>query len=68
MTKWTTISRNERSISINGRHFFACRCNPSTPWHIEELDQPGNGARVLHVIADRLTTRDVTAYFKRNPL
>jgi hypothetical protein len=66
--RWTTIGRNERVISINGRHFFSCRCNPSTTWIIDELDKPGNGARLIQTIATHLTTRDVTAYFKRNPL
>lgn len=63
--RWTTISRNERAISVDGRHYFAMRCNPSKPWMIEELDQATiNGARQIGVIADGLTTRDVTAYFK----
>lgn len=66
--KWTTVSRNEREISIGDRHFFACRCNPSVLWTIEELDRSGSGARFVRYIAEKLTTRDVTAYFKRNPL
>lgn len=66
--KWTTVSRNEREISIGNRHFFASRCNPSTMWTIQEYDRPGSGALFIRYIARNLTTRDVTSYFKRNPL
>lgn len=68
ITKWTTVSRNERAISIDNRHFFASRCNPSTLWTIAEWDRPGSGALFVRYIARKLTTRDVTSYFKRNPL
>lgn len=66
--KWKTISRNERSLTINGRHFFAARCNPKTLWWIEELNQAQiNGSRSITVFAEKLKTRDVTAYFKHHP-
>lgn len=67
--KWHIISRNERAISIENRHFFAFRCNPSMLWVIEEMNQAEvNGARSLGLIDRKLTTRDVTAYFRRHPL
>lgn len=63
--RWTTISRNERAVSVGDRHFFAMRCNPSTLWMIEELDQATiHGSTVVRVIADRMTTRDVTRWLK----
>lgn len=65
--KWRTISRNERSISINGRHYFAMRCNPDRPWMIEELNQATiHGARQIGVVATGLTTKEVTAWFKES--
>lgn len=66
--KWKQISRNERSITVSGRHFFANRCNPGRLWQIEELNQAEiNGSRSIAVIAEKQATRDVTAYFKHHP-
>lgn len=64
--RWTTVSRNERAVSVGDRHFFAMRCNPSTLWHIEELDVPvqTNEGRIIQVVADQMTTRDVTRWLK----
>lgn len=39
---WEIHSRNERSATINGHHFFASRCNPSKPWTLQELDRCHN--------------------------
>lgn len=36
---WIVISRNERSTTWKGRHFFACRCNPRRDWRLSEDDQ-----------------------------
>lgn len=36
---WQHVSRNERTITHAGRHFFACRCRPGTPWEIHEHDR-----------------------------
>lgn len=63
--KWKIISKNERSITVNGRHYFAARCNPSVMWVIDEVDQAEpHGSKLVQRIAERLTTRDVTRYFK----
>lgn len=39
---WDIISRNERSVTVAGRHFFASRCSlaPSPAWRIDELSGP----------------------------
>jgi len=39
---WSVISRNERSITIAGRHFFATRCSrKGSEWTLMELDGDG---------------------------
>jgi len=38
---WTIHSRNERTTTVNGRHLFAGRCNPSRMWTLREMDAPG---------------------------
>lgn len=35
---WTVVSRNERAITYDGRHFFAGRCRPKSMWVLRELD------------------------------
>lgn len=67
MRKWIKISQNEQSApNINGRHFFACRCNPKRNWQIEELDRSEiNGSRRIDIIAYDLTTKQKTAWLKR---
>lgn len=37
--EWTVMSRNERAITHEGRHFLAARCNPSRAWTIIEMDR-----------------------------
>lgn len=37
---WEVWSRNERSTTLGGRHFFAVRCKPTTRWTIIEYDGP----------------------------
>jgi hypothetical protein len=55
---WTIISANERSTSHNGRHFFACRCNPKTLWLIEELNQAQvHGSRAVGTVAKNVLTK-----------
>jgi len=67
--KWEIISKCERAILIDGRRFFAARCPNSPKRQVEELNQPQiNGSRSLGVVLQDLTTRELTAYFKRNPL
>lgn len=36
---WAVYSRNERSTTHQGRHFFAMRCRPGTPWVVDEINQ-----------------------------
>lgn len=36
---WTVISRNERSTTHDGRHFFAARCDPKGNWRLTEDDR-----------------------------
>lgn len=46
---WTQHSRNERSITVKGRHFFAGRC--SFFWRLEEIDQAHpNGSKLVKLI------------------
>ncbi len=61
---WQTISTNERGISVQRRHFFACRCsmNPKAGWNIEELDRPiQNGAKFVVQIAKGVPTKELSA-------
>lgn len=60
---WTVISRNERSITHDGRHFFAARCRPGRPWHLEEVDTPigvGSGSKVLRTFAPKYQLHELS--------
>lgn len=37
--QWTVFSRNERATEHEGRHFFACRCRPGSPWVLFEFNR-----------------------------
>lgn len=60
-SKWTIISRNERSIVRNGKFYFACRCSRQYLWMIEELDAPAesNRSRRVRVVAHNVETRQL---------
>src|ERR1700750_2304663 len=61
--KWFHISKNERSASIGGRHYFASRCNSKQKWQIEELNQSEtNGSRSLGIIERNMTTRECSLW------
>lgn len=69
MTKWHNISRNERTITIGDRHYFASRCNGQRLWRIDEMDQAQiNGSRSLGIVADHLTTHELTAWAKNGSI
>lgn len=60
---WTIISRNERKITVDNRHFFAVRCSldPKAGWKIIELDSPlGNGAKIIRTCAYGIETRQLS--------
>lgn len=56
---WQVISANERNCTIEGRHFFARRCKPSTPWFLTEHDcditKSEDGAREVGYVPYRFT-------------
>lgn len=57
---WKQHSRNERSITVRGRHFFASRCR--VYWRVEEVDQAEpNGARSIKVLRLNASTSDLSA-------
>lgn len=58
---WTIISRNERSLTRNGKHYFAVRCSRQYLWTIEELDGPieSNTSRRVRVVAKGVETRQL---------
>lgn len=60
---WTIISRDERFITVGGRHFFAGRCTHSGArfWKIEEVDRPPPGPmRSIRVLTDVVATRKLS--------
>lgn len=62
--KWVTISRNERIATVNGRHYFACRC-PGRLWSIEELNQSAvHMSKTIGLIGKEMTTREITKWLK----
>jgi hypothetical protein len=54
---WKAISRNEREIQINGRNFFACRCNPSAKWKILEFGPDG---KLIDTIYSGVATKELS--------
>lgn len=57
---WTQHSRNERSISVRGRHFFASRCRVF--WRVEEIDQADpNGSKLVKVLRLGAGTKDLSS-------
>lgn len=71
MSKWRTLSRNERTITVDGRHYFASRCTyglripSSAKWQIWEMNQADpNGSKDIEQVARGLTTREVSNYFR----
>lgn len=57
---WTKHSRNERSVTVKGRHFFAARC--SFFWRLEEIDQADpNGSKPVKLIKLSACTADLSA-------
>lgn len=56
---WQVLSANERNCTIEGRHFFARRCKPSTPWVLTEHDcditKSKSGASELGYVPYRFT-------------
>jgi len=65
---WKIWSRNERSITIGQRHFFASRCGRGAAfafmrlqWNIEEMDQAEpNGAKSIGVRWRGVPTKDLS--------
>lgn len=56
---WTKHSRNERSVTVKGRHFFAGRC--SFFWRLEEIDQANpNGSKLVKLIKLSATTAELS--------
>ncbi len=63
--KWSVVSRNERTIVIDGVRYFATRCSIVTGWTVEQLDQLEiNGSRSVRKLKRGLTTRQLTALFE----
>ena len=57
---WKQHSRNERSITVAGRHFFASRC--ARLWRVEEVDQAEpNGSKLVQVVRTFVKTSDLSA-------
>src|ERR1700743_2642035 len=60
---WAVFSRNERTTTHAGRHFFAARCNPKRPWRIYEDDCDGlqtGGAKPLLVFLSDYDTESLS--------
>lgn len=54
------ISRNERTLHVGGRHYFACRCPASPSWSVTEMDQEAvTGSRDIGFVAIVERTRDI---------
>lgn len=59
---WTKHSRGERSITVNGRHFFASRCAGRFHWSVEEVDQAEpHGSRRIADVTSTAMTKDLSA-------
>lgn len=68
MSRWTILSRNERHMVHGDHSYFAARCRPGVPWHIEKLDRPTiAGSRCIGTVATGLTTREVTKWAQKCP-
>lgn len=56
---WKQHSRNERSITVRGRHFFAGRCG--FHWRVEEIDQADpNGSKLVQIVRTCVLTKDLS--------
>lgn len=63
--KWTNISRNERSVIVSGRHYFASRCNPASMWTVVLLDRLEiNGSREVGRVHRSFTTHQLNKWLK----
>lgn len=64
---WSVISRNERSSTHEGRHFFAARCHLTAEWRLTEDDQniaEAETSRALKVWLNTYKTADLSRVVK----